>query len=129
MPSVVHCMNATGAVTKICTKFLPVNNFCQLLRVTHKHSCTSVGNAQAQLHFQDDQQRAFGISNISNCFEIPHLWPQHLVGRIPDQRITHYWGQRAYRGQSELTGGQIAMECSMTTKFDRKSPRPDCNAC
>ena len=29
--------------------------------------CTSVGNVQAQLHFQDDQQRAFGISNISNC--------------------------------------------------------------
>ena len=26
---------------------------------------TSVGNAQAQLHFRDDQQRAFGISNIS----------------------------------------------------------------
>ena len=27
---------------------------------------TSTGNAQAQLHFRDDQQRAFGISNISN---------------------------------------------------------------
>ena len=27
---------------------------------------TYAGNAQAQLHFQDDQQRAFGISNISN---------------------------------------------------------------
>ena len=27
---------------------------------------TSAGNAQAQLHFRDDQQRAFGISNISN---------------------------------------------------------------
>ena len=31
-----------------------------------KRSCTSAGNAQAQLHFRDDQQRAFGISNISN---------------------------------------------------------------
>ena len=37
-----------------------------LLRVTRKRSCTSAGNAQAQLHFRDDQQRASGISNISN---------------------------------------------------------------
>ena len=58
--------NCVRAVTKIFTKFLPANNFCQLLRVTRKRSCTSAGNAQAQLHFQDDQQRAFGISNISN---------------------------------------------------------------
>ena len=29
---------------------------------------TSASNAQAQLHFSDDQQRAFGISNISNWF-------------------------------------------------------------
>ena len=58
-PSVVHCMNAT--------KFLPTNNFCQHLWVTRKRSCISAGNAQAQLHFRDDQQRAFGISNISNC--------------------------------------------------------------
>ena len=26
----------------------------------------SAGNAQAQLHYRDDQQRASGISNISN---------------------------------------------------------------
>ena len=58
--------NCVCAVTKIFTKFLPANKFCQLLRVTHKRSCTSTGNAQAQLHFWDDQQRAFGISNISN---------------------------------------------------------------
>ena len=58
--------NCVCAVTKIFTKFLPANNFCQLLRVTRKRSCTSAGNAQAQLHFWDDQQRAFGISNISN---------------------------------------------------------------
>ena len=87
-PSVVHCI-CVCAVTKISTKFLPPNNFCQLLRVTRKRSCTSAGNlrshqnfneiftpkqflptsagnAQAQLHFRDDQQRAFGISNISN---------------------------------------------------------------
>ena len=51
---------------KFFTKFLPANNFCQLLRVMRKCSCTSAGNAQAQLHFRDDQQRAFGISNISN---------------------------------------------------------------
>ena len=42
-------------------------HICQLLRVTRKRSCNSAGNAQAQLHFRDDQQRAFGISNISNC--------------------------------------------------------------
>ena len=45
-PSVVHCMsslyerNCVCAVTKIFTKFLPANNFCQLLRVTRKRSCT-----------------------------------------------------------------------------------------
>ena len=58
--------NCVCAVTKIVTKFLPADNFCQLLRVTRKRSCTSAGNAQAQLHLRDDQQRAFGISNISN---------------------------------------------------------------
>ena len=58
--------NCVCAVTKIFTKFLPTNNFCQLLLVTPKCSCTSAGNAQAQLHFRDDQQSAFGISNISN---------------------------------------------------------------
>ena len=62
--SLYEC-NCVCAVTKIFTKFLPANNFCQLLRVTRKRSCTSAGNAQAQLHFRDDQQRAFGISNIS----------------------------------------------------------------
>ena len=56
--------NCVCAVTKIFTKFLPANNFCQLLRVTHKRSCTSAGNAQAQLHFRDDQQRAFGKAQI-----------------------------------------------------------------
>ena len=68
-PSVVHCMNATASAQspKFFTKFLPANNFCQLLRVTRKRSCTSAGNTQAQLHFRDDQQRAFGISNLSNC--------------------------------------------------------------
>ena len=65
--SLYEC-NCVCAVTKIFTKFLPANNFCQLLRVTRKRSCTSAGNAQAQLHFWDDQQRAFGISNISHCF-------------------------------------------------------------
>ena len=32
--------NCVCAVTKIFTKFLPANNFCQLLRVTRKRSCT-----------------------------------------------------------------------------------------
>ena len=49
-PSVVHCMNATASAQspKFFTKFFPANNFCQLLRVTRKRSCTSAGNAQAQ---------------------------------------------------------------------------------
>ena len=39
-------------------------NFYEIF--THKQFLpTSAGNAQAQLHFWDDQQRAFGISNIS----------------------------------------------------------------
>ena len=58
--------NCICTVTKIFKNFLPASNFCQLLRVMGKRSCTSAGNAQAQLHFRDDQQRAFGISNISN---------------------------------------------------------------
>ena len=32
--------NCVCAVTKIFTKFLPANKFCQLLRVTRKRSCT-----------------------------------------------------------------------------------------
>ena len=77
--SLYEC-NCVCAVTKIFTKFLPANKFCQLLRVTRKRSCTSAGNAQAQLHFRDDQQRAFGISNISNWHNdtlllmIENLW-------------------------------------------------------
>ena len=58
--------NCVWAVTNFFTKFLPADSFCQLLLGTRKRSCTSAGNAQVQLHFQDDQQRAFGISNISN---------------------------------------------------------------
>ena len=53
--SLYEC-NCVCAVTKIFTKFLPTNNFCQLLQVTRKHSCTSAGKAQAQLHFQDDNR-------------------------------------------------------------------------
>ena len=63
--------NCVCAVTKMFTKFLPANNFCQFLRVTRKRSCTSASNAQAQLHFWDDQQRALElatspIGNVSN---------------------------------------------------------------
>ena len=32
--------NCVCAVTKSFTKFLPANNFCQLLQVTRKRSCT-----------------------------------------------------------------------------------------
>ena len=52
-PSVVHCMNTTASAQspKFLKKFLPANNFCQLLRVTRKRSCTSAGNAQASCTF------------------------------------------------------------------------------
>ena len=52
--------NCACAVTKFFT------NFCQLLQVTRKRSWTSSANTHALLHFRNDQQRAFGISNISN---------------------------------------------------------------
>ena len=61
--------NCVCAVTKF---FYPQKNFSQFLRVTCTCSCTSAGNAQAQLHFRDDQQRVFGISNICNC-KVPNL--------------------------------------------------------
>ena len=71
-PSVVHCMNATASAQspKVLQNFYPQTIFCQLLQVTRKRSCTFAGNAQAQLHFRDDQQRAFGISNISNLARV-----------------------------------------------------------
>ena len=73
-------------VTKIFTKFLPANNFCQLLRVTRKCSCTSANNVQAQLHFRDDQQRAFGISNISNCMVLCDLL---VIGCVMSDAYIH----------------------------------------
>ena len=86
-PNVLCCSpyerNCVCAVAKIFMKFLPANNFCQLLLVTRKRSCTSAGNAQAQLHFQDDQQRAFGISNISNWVILIHV-----LGSIIHQMFT-----------------------------------------
>ena len=36
---------------------------------------TSEVNMQAQLYFRDDQQRMFGISNISNYFQAGLLTP------------------------------------------------------
>ena len=73
--------NCVCAVTKIFTKFLPANHFWQLLPVTRKRICTFAGNAQAQLHFRDDHQRAFGISNISNWSDI-----MKITGKF-----SHYW--------------------------------------
>ena len=53
--------------TQLCLR--SHQNFYQIF--THNQFLpTSAGNAQAQLHFRDDQQRAFGISNISNCVEV-----------------------------------------------------------
>ena len=30
------------------------------------------------------------------------VWPPNLVGRTPDQRVTHCWGRRSCRGQPEV---------------------------
>ena len=38
MPSIVHCINSTVSVQSL--SFLPAKNFCQLLWVMRKHSCT-----------------------------------------------------------------------------------------
>ena len=47
--------------------FYPQKNFSQLLWVMRKRSCTSAGNAQAQLHFRDDQERAFADLPSAKC--------------------------------------------------------------
>ena len=89
--------NCVCAVFKIFSKFLPANNFCQLLRVTRKRSFTSASNAQAQLHFRDDQQRAFGISSVSNsrfCWNSRLFFThEHLEGvGIPDFFCRNFFG-------------------------------------
>ena len=53
----LHECNCVCAVTKNFNEIFTRKQFLP----------TSAGNAQAQLHFRDDQQRAFGISNICNC--------------------------------------------------------------
>ena len=55
-------------VTKIftCKQLLPANNFLPTSAGNPQAQLLFCGRAQAQLHFRDDQQRAFGISNISN---------------------------------------------------------------
>ena len=52
------------------------------------------------------------------------LWPPHLVGRAPDQRVMNCWDHRSCSGQPGSTRGQIAQECPIGTKFDRKNPWP-----
>ena len=87
--------NCVCVVTKIFTKFLPADMSYQLLRVTRKRSChgscTSAGNAQAQLHLRDDQQRAFGISNISTGgpVKLDPMW-QHRLTRPLHVQHTYY---------------------------------------
>ena len=56
------------------------------------------------------------------------LWPPNLVGRTPNWRIMHSWGQRSFRDQPRSTRGQSVQECSMATKFSRKNPWPKCSA-
>ena len=36
------------------------------------------------------------------------LWLPNLIGRSPDQRVMHCWGQRSCRGHPGSTRGQIA---------------------
>ena len=66
--------NCVCAVTKIWTKFLPANNFCQLLRVTRKRSCTSAGhmNFLGELKHlcRHDVQNNSEVRKITHTFSI-----------------------------------------------------------
>ena len=42
-----------------------------------------------------------GVNQRSNCSEML-LWLPNLVGRIPDQSVMDYWGQKTCRGQPEV---------------------------
>ena len=55
----------------LCCSLYKRNCVCAVTKFfTRKNQLpTSAGKAQAQLHFRDDQQRAFGISNISSCYK------------------------------------------------------------
>ena len=34
-------------------------------------------------------------------------WPPHIVGRIPDRSVMHWWGQKTCKGQRGSSRGQI----------------------
>ena len=71
------------------SNFLPANNFCQLLRVTRKRSCTSAGNAQAQLHFRINRERLkLATSSIGRIrvFCRPHTRKQTQTKCVHDLR-------------------------------------------
>ena len=42
----------------------------------------------------------------SSCFRSA-LWSPYLVGRTPDQKVIHYWGQKSYRGQPGQLGVKL----------------------
>ena len=61
-----------------------------------------MGNPQAQLQFRDDQQRAFGISNITNfsLFGADQCIPTS-VGRTTDfKSIVHSFGSKVIKGSA-----------------------------
>ena len=71
--------NCVCAVTKFFTKFLPVNNFCQLLRVTRKRSCTfaMINRGRLELATSPTGPRACLISSPTHihkhCLHHPHI--------------------------------------------------------
>ena len=81
-------------MTKLITTLRSHQNFYEIF--THKQFFpTSAGNVQAQLHFQDDQQRVFGISNISNCIAMyintNSMWLQKCDDLIKIKKKTQIW--------------------------------------
>ena len=84
--------NCVCTVTKICPNFLPANNFCQLLRVTRKRSCTSAGNAQAQLHFRINRERLeLATSSIGRI----RVFADHTRENKHKQNVSTIFARRA----------------------------------
>ena len=88
--------NCVCAVTNIFTQFLPANNFCQLLRVTRKHSCNSAGNAQRSCTFEMINRGRLELVTSPNLCRYAYL---ALLGKIitpshdkPNLKITQEVG-------------------------------------
>ena len=67
IPNALCCsLNKHNCVCAVTKFLLPVKNFFPTSAGNAQAQLHFAGNAQAQLNFRDDQQRAFGMNNISN---------------------------------------------------------------